>query len=50
MNKELIIKCIRFYIDHLTEKGEKCPPVDDMREIVQLDDIIKHLEKRSDDG
>ena len=50
MNKEqleLMVKCIKFYISHLTANGEQCPSVDDMREIVQLDDISKGLEKKA---
>ena len=30
----LIVKCIKFYSDSITEKGSKCPSVDEMREIV----------------
>lgn len=47
-NKELIAKCIRFYIDYITDKATKCPTVDEMREIVQCDDIIKGLEKKAE--
>jgi len=46
MNKQLITKCIKFYIASVTENGKKCPTVEEMREIVQLDDIIKALEKK----
>jgi hypothetical protein len=46
MNKQLITKCIKFYIASITADGKKCPTVDEMREIVQLDDIIKALDKK----
>lgn len=39
----LIIKCIKFYIDNMTAAGTKCPTVDQMREIIKLDDILKNL-------
>jgi len=45
----LITKCIKFYIDSLTEAGSKCPKVEAMREIVQLDDIVQSLEKKPTD-
>ena len=40
---QLIVKCVQFYIDAITQKGSKCPTVDEMREIIKLDDIIKSL-------
>jgi len=46
MNKQLIVKCLNFYINTITENGKKCPTVEDMREIVQIDDIIKALSKK----
>lgn len=39
----LIIKCIKFYMDNITAAGTKCPTVDQMREIIKLDDILKNL-------
>lgn len=45
-NTQLIMKCIKYYINAITEEGKKCPTVDQMREIVQLDDIVKSLEKK----
>ena len=45
-NSKLIVKCIKFYIASVTENGKKCPTVDEMREIVQLDDILKSLEAK----
>jgi len=43
----LIIKCIQFYIDYVTNDGTKCPSVDEMKEIVKLDDVIKGLDKKN---
>ena len=48
-NTKLILKCIKFYIDNITENGKtciKCPTIDQMREIIQIDDIIKSLETK----
>jgi hypothetical protein len=46
-NTQLLIKVIKFYIEMKTDNGKKCPTVDEMREIVQLDDISKGLEKKA---
>jgi len=49
-NSELIQKCIKFYTDNLTRNrdgSERCPTIDEMREIVQLDDITKSLDKKA---
>ena len=40
MNKQLIIKCLKFYVDSITKLNTKCPSIDEMREIVQIDDIV----------
>lgn len=42
---DLIIKCIQFYIDCITVNGSKCPSMDEMRELVKLDDILKNVSK-----
>lgn len=42
-NSELLIRVISYYVTQLTDGGKKCPTVDQMREIVQLDDITKTL-------
>ncbi len=43
MNTQLLIKCIKFYIDTVTEQGKRCPTIEEMKEIVQLDDIKNEL-------
>ncbi len=45
-NTELIIKCINFYISSITEEGKRCPTIEQMREIIKLDDILKELGKK----
>ncbi len=49
---QLIVKCIDFYVNSLTENESKCPSVDEMREIVKLDDIKTSLSqsKKADDN
>lgn len=42
-NKELLAKVIAFYISMKTDDGKKCPTIDEMKEIVQLDGINKGL-------
>lgn len=39
----LLIKCVDFYIDTLTQNGAKCPTIEEMREIVKLDEIKTSL-------
>lgn len=41
----LILKCIDFYIETVTEQGKKCPSIEQMKEIVKLDDIKNSLTK-----
>jgi hypothetical protein len=45
-NSELLYKVCKQYIDAKTQNGSVCPTMDDMREIVQLDDINKGLEEQ----
>ena len=40
---ELIKKCIKHYIDSVTEGGTKCPSIEEMKEIIKLDDIINSI-------
>jgi hypothetical protein len=40
---KLIIKCIEFYIDSITQNGSVCPSIEQMREIVKLDEIKTSL-------
>lgn len=41
----LIIKCIDFYINTITENNTICPSIEQMKEIVKLDDIKNSLNK-----
>jgi len=47
-NRTLILKCVDFYVNALTESGSKCPTVEQMREIVKLEDIKATLDKKVD--
>lgn len=40
---QLILKCVDFYINTLTDGGSKCPTIEQMKEIVKLDDIKTSL-------
>lgn len=40
---QLILKCIDFYINHLTDEGKKCPAIEEMKEIVKLDEVKTSL-------
>ena len=46
--RTLLLKCVDFYIDSMTEKGTKCPTVEQMREIVNLEDIKTTLVKKAE--
>ena len=39
----LIVKCIDFYINKITDNQSVCPSIDEMREIVKLEDIKESL-------
>ena len=41
----LIIKCLDFYIDSVTENNTKCPTIEQMKEIVKIDEIKTSLTK-----
>lgn len=40
---KLIVKCIEYYINSLTDSGNKCPSIEGMKEIVKLDEIKNSL-------
>lgn len=41
----LIIKCVDFYINSITENNSKCPSIEQMKEIIKLDEIKTSLTK-----
>jgi hypothetical protein len=44
--QELIIESIKHYIKALVPEDGGCPPIEDMRKIVKLDDIMQGLLKK----
>lgn len=46
--RTLILKCVDFYINSITDTGTKCPTVEHMREIVKLEDIKASLDKKAE--